>query len=154
MRLLHFQSSQNGLFGHYLGNGKRYDPKNMLCPHECGDSASIKMVWGSISFRYQNAQIESGGQPKWYFWPISWQRKEIALKYYSSLNVAILHLKVVIGLCFSPGSRDIPILKWAQKGSSHKRGFTKKNFGGLFLGAFMTNELQKNVPRRFTQFSP
>ena len=69
--------SQNGLFGHYLGNKKRYDPGTMLYPHKCGYFASNKWFGVLISVISQDAQIEPSGQPKWLFWTISWERKEI-----------------------------------------------------------------------------
>ena len=69
--------SHNGLIGQYLWNRKTYDPKTMLCSQICGHSSAIyKWFEVLISIGSQNAQIEPNGQPKWHFWPISWERKE------------------------------------------------------------------------------
>ena len=43
-------AAQNGYFGHYLENGKRYDPENMLTPVNAVIPLPMKLVnSGSLS---------------------------------------------------------------------------------------------------------
>ena len=53
MPRLSLVGSQNGLFGHYLGNIKRNDLETMLYPHKCGHSTSMKVTWGYHLVRFQ-----------------------------------------------------------------------------------------------------
>ena len=64
----------------------------MLCPINAAIPHPLKWFRVLISFRFQNAQIEPKGQPKWHFWPISWDAKRYDLEtMLYPLNVALMH---------------------------------------------------------------
>ena len=138
--------SQNGLFGQYPGNEKRYDPKTMLHPKRCGYSASVKVFLGHLSPNWAQVTAKTASLVN-ILGNGNRERYELETMLYP-LNVIILRCNDGHWALYLVWKPRYSHLKFEPMGLKMglKRGFPEVNFGGLFWGASMTYELPKKFP--------